>query len=65
MSESEAATVDRIQAMLIERARSCLTHVRKVQWGEATASYTVQDGDLSLDVLVRVTCLRKADRADA
>lgn len=56
----EAATMDRIQAMLIERARSCLTHVRKVKWGEASTSYIVQDGDLSLDIHVRVTCLRKA-----
>lgn len=56
---------DHNKERLLACATACLNHIRLVHFGEATASYTVTDGALSLDVLVRVTCLRKAERADA
>ena len=59
---TETAHPDRIRERLLECAGSCLDHIRVVKWGEATASYTVVDGDYSLDVLVRVACVRKAEK---
>lgn len=53
---------DRVRDTLLRRAAACLDHVRAVRWGEAQTSYTVDDGDMSIDVVVRVCCVRAAVR---
>jgi hypothetical protein len=47
------------------RAQACLDHVRSVKWGEAVASYQVDDGDLRIWVTISVKSLGPAHKPPA
>lgn len=54
--EAAEAPEDGNRRRLMQCAGACIDHIRMVRFGHATAEYSVPDGDLQIDVSIKVSC---------